>query len=131
MSASAGEEGAARGRLSFRPQNRPAPSTPGPSRRFRVDTEAGGFAVVQPPRQPGAVRLVVLLHGAGGHPEGSLPLLAPYAEEHRLLLVAPKSRGRTWDVIAGGFGPDVRMVDEVLRRLTAAYPVEGCTVAGF
>jgi predicted esterase len=131
MSASAGEEDAAQGRLTFRQQTRPAPTKPGPSRRFRLDTEAGGFAVVQPPRQAGPVRLVVLLHGAGGHPEGSLPLLAPYVDEHRLLVATPRSRGRTWDVIAGGSGPDVRMVDEVLCRLTAAYPVEGCTVAGF
>jgi predicted esterase len=77
------------------------------------------------------VRLLVLLHGAGGLPDGTLDLLAPHADTHRLLLVAPKSRRTTWDVITGGFGPDVSMIDGLLHRLTAAYAVSACTIAGF
>jgi predicted esterase len=87
--------------------------------------------MVRAPRQDGPVRLVVLLHGAGGTSEPTLELLGRYVDSHRLLLVAPKSHGRTWDVITGGFGPDVGAVDDLLGRLSSRYRVEGYTVAGF
>lgn len=53
------------------------------------------------------------------------------ADEHRLLLVAPKSTLSTWDVIADGYGPDLRRIDQLLEQVTAAYPVDRLTVGGF
>ena len=40
--------------------------------------------------------------------------MLPVADRHRLLLVAPKSRLSTWDVIVHGYGPDVRRIDRLL-----------------
>jgi predicted esterase len=77
------------------------------------------------------MRLVVLLHGAGGVAGTAVELLRPYAEEHRLLLVAPKSTGSTWDVISGGYGPDAQLVDDLLTRVSAEYPVDRYAIAGF
>jgi predicted esterase len=77
------------------------------------------------------MRLVVLLHGAGGVAATALELLRPHAEARRLLLVAPKSTGATWDVISGGYGPDARIVDELLRRVCDDYPVDRFSIAGF
>lgn len=76
-------------------------------------------------------RLVVLLHGAGGSPRQGLDLLLPVADEHRFLLVAPKSAAGTWDLIVDGFGPDVRRIDRLLEQTFDAYPVEQVTVGGF
>jgi predicted esterase len=126
------EPGVSRGRLSFRPKTGRAAVGRTPRTPFRVDTDLGTFALVHPPQAGGGpVRLVVLLHGAGGNPERTVHLLGSYADPNRLLVVAPKSYARTWDVITGRFGPDVQTVDELLLRLSARYPVRGRTIAGF
>jgi predicted esterase len=75
--------------------------------------------------------LVLLLHGAGGSPRQGLDLLRTVADEHRLLLVAPKSISGTWDLIVDGFGLDVRRIDRVLEEVLDAYPVERIIVGGF
>jgi len=60
-----------------------------------------------------------------------LDLLLPLADEHRLLLVAPQSQLATWDVIADGYGADVRRLDDLLVEVSAAYPVTAWTIGGF
>lgn len=84
---------------------------------------------------PGAdresLRLVVMLHGAGGVARSALNILREEADRHRLLLLAPKSIAATWDVIAGGYGPDVRNLDRLLTEVAAVYPLRGYTVGGF
>ena len=80
-------------------------------------------------REP--VRLVVMLHGAGGVAESALRRLQSDADDHRLLLVAPKSTSSTWDVITGGYGPDVHNLDRLLAAVAAAYAIRGYTIGGF
>ena len=75
--------------------------------------------------------LVLLLHGAGASPRQGLDLLLPAADEHRLLLVAPKSVSGTWDLIVDGFGPDVRRLDRVLDEVLDSHPVERMMIGGF
>jgi predicted esterase len=77
------------------------------------------------------MRLVVLLHGAGGEAERSVKWLRPFADTGRLMLLAPKSTQGTWDVIRGGYGPDVRNLDRLLRKVAADYPIDSYAVAGF
>ena len=62
-----------------------------------------------------------------------MPILEPLARRHGCLLLAPDSRGRTWDVILGGYGPDVGFIDRALDRVFDAYPVDAgrVAVAGF
>lgn len=76
-------------------------------------------------------RLVLILHGAGGSARQALGWLLPVADEHRLLLVAPKSQASTWDLIIDGYGPDVRRIDRILEQVFDAYPVHGLTIGGF
>ncbi|MDP9391852.1 MAG: phospholipase [Actinomycetota bacterium] len=73
------------------------------------------------------------LHGAGGDAEAGLALLRPLAEERGLLLLAPASRGATWDAIGGAYGPDAALVDRALAKVFAAFAVEAgrVAVAGF
>lgn len=67
--------------------------------------------------------LVILLHGAGGTARAAVELLMPYADAAGLLLLAPDSRGRTWDMILGGYGADVAFLDSSLSLVLAGSPV--------
>ncbi|MDP9443172.1 MAG: alpha/beta hydrolase-fold protein [Actinomycetota bacterium] len=84
-------------------------------------------------RRRQAAPLVVTLHGAGGAAVAGLSLLRPFADEHGLVLLAPASRGSTWDGIRGGYGADVDAIDRALRRVFRTVPVdpERIAVAGF
>lgn len=87
------------------------------------ETELVNGATVYRPQSagPGPLPLVVLLHGAGGYPPGFLQRLEPEADRRGLILLAPHSAGRTWDVIENlgskqlpWRGPDLRRNDEAL-----------------
>jgi predicted esterase len=58
------------------------------------------------------------LHGAGGDATSGLYPLRDLADEAGLILLSPASRQQSWDVIRGGYGPDVAFID---RALTAAF----------
>jgi phospholipase/carboxylesterase len=74
--------------------------------------------------------LVVLLHGAGGDAEGGLALLQEQADDAGLILVAPASRGPTWDILMQGvFGRDVALIDAALDRVFARYAVDPARIA--
>lgn len=75
--------------------------------------------------------LIVMLHGAGGDAGQSIPLMVTQAETHDVLVLAPKSRGRTWDILGGAYGPDVAWIDAALERVFGWFPVSRVAVAGF
>ena len=120
------------GRLSFRPPDGPA-STKGEPGPFTVPLAGGQPAVGYAPSDAGShsLRLVLMLHGAGGVASSALELLRDSADDRRLLLVALKSVRSTWDVIAGGYGPDVENIDELLEDVSGRYRLSGYTVGGF
>ena len=70
-----------------------------------------------------------MLHGAGGIPAHALGLVEPYAVAENLVIVAPKSAGRTWDIIEGRFGPDVATIERALAAVFAHYPVDPVRIA--
>lgn len=123
-------------RLSARlPERRPGSGGPDPGVHV-LDLGPGPEVLLRVPPgmddgTPG--RLVLSLHGAGGDARAGLAPLAPLADPNRLLLLAPTSRGRTWDVLLGGWGPDVRRVDDALAAVFASYPVgsEPLAISGF
>ncbi|TQN42792.1 putative esterase [Blastococcus colisei] len=80
-----------------------------------------------------AAPLVVSLHGAGGSAAGGLALLSALADEHGLLVLAPASRGSTWDAIRGRYGADRALVDQALETVftTVRVDPERIAVAGF
>jgi len=80
-----------------------------------------------------AIPLVVLLHGAGSNASRILPILQTAAENQSFLVLAPQSLDTTWDAIRGGFGSDVRAIDEALDFVFDAYPVdpERIAISGF
>lgn len=68
--------------------------------------------------------LVVMLHGAGGNADHALDPLLKLADEAGLLLLAPDSRGPTWDLILGDYGPDVAFIDQALAHVFERYAVD-------
>jgi predicted esterase len=68
---------------------------------------------------------VLTLHGAGGSGRRSLRRLQPLADAAGLILLAPDSRGTTWDVVRTGvFGPDMEFLDRALDLVFARYAVD-------
>jgi phospholipase/carboxylesterase len=117
------------GRLTTRPG--PPPAGPGLVPGMH---ELGGTgqepALLLVPDGPnsGPLGLAVVLHGAGGDAAGGLAPLRAQARRG-LALLAPASRGSTWDVIHGGFGPDVAAVDRALAEALAVLPIDPARLA--
>ena len=124
-------EAATQGRLEARPSGA-APQTavlPG-EQPLGLDARRDGVLYVPAscrPDQPAP--LVVCLHGAGGTGAGNIPALRDQAERAGLLLVAPDSRGRTWDVLLGGYGPDVAFLDRALALVFTRFTVDTAHIA--
>ena len=68
--------------------------------------------------------LALLFHGAGGVAEYGLSLLQGLADKANLLLLAPASRGPTWDIIQNDYGPDVALIDQALEHVFTRYAVD-------
>jgi phospholipase/carboxylesterase len=109
------------------------PTTPG-THPLGLEAERDPLLHVPPAVVPGVpAPLVVTLHGAGGDAEAGLALLRPLADERGLLLLAPASRGTTWDAVRGSYGPDAAVVDRALAEVFALLTVDAdrLTIAGF
>lgn len=115
---------ATQGRLVARPMQVTA-GAPSGSRQLGIVTQRDVLLYVPPqyrPEQPAP--LAVMLHGAGGDAAGSLRLLHAFADERGLILVGPASRGPTWDILRGGYGPDITVIDRALAQVFQAYAVD-------
>jgi phospholipase/carboxylesterase len=86
-----------------------------------------GLLRVPPEGLAAPLPLLVMLHGYGSGAERALKRIAPIADE--VLLVLPDSRGATWDVLEGGYGPDIAAIDAVLGRVLADWPVDPARLA--
>ena len=76
------------------------------------------------------VPLVLLLHGAGGHARQGLDLLRSLADAAGLLLLAPASRDRTWDLLVDRrYGPDAAMIDRALEQTFSRYAIDPLRLA--
>lgn len=91
--------------------------------------------VVQLPSKlsPGPVPLLVLLHGATQSGARMLSRISAAADQAGVAVVAPDSRGRTWDAIREDFGDDVAYLNRVLQYVFARLPVDSrrLAVGGF
>lgn len=125
----------AEGQLTARP-HQPEVATPPATGELELALSDGGRALLYVPAtlapdQPAP--LAVMFHGAGGSAEDGLGLLRELADEAGLILLAPKSQGRTWDLVLGGYGPDVTVLDEALSQVFDRHTVDPAhlAVAGF
>lgn len=101
------------GRLSF--TLRPAMGAAGErDEPLGLDAARDGVLYVPETAAP-AAPLLVFLHGAAGTGRSHLRAVLGAADRYGVILVAPDSRGPTWDLIVEHrFGPDVGFLDRVL-----------------
>jgi phospholipase/carboxylesterase len=73
--------------------------------------------------------LVVGFHGAGGVGAQMVDVLRPACESHGVAILAPESRGATWDIIRGAYGPDIAFIDRALRSTFDQAPIDPGRIA--
>jgi phospholipase/carboxylesterase len=73
--------------------------------------------------------LLVFLHGATQSGAGMVRRIGPAADAAGVALLAPDSRGTTWDAIRGEFGADVAFLNRALEHVFARLPVDPARVA--
>ncbi|MBA3947371.1 MAG: phospholipase [Herpetosiphonaceae bacterium] len=73
--------------------------------------------------------LVLMLHGAGGTAQHSLPLLQQLADQSGFILLVPDSRDATWDVIRSAYGPDIAFIDDALGQTFSRYVIDPAHIA--
>jgi phospholipase/carboxylesterase len=73
--------------------------------------------------------LVGILHGAGAEAADAIPLLRQQADDEGLVLVAPDSRGLTWDVVLGVLGPDLAFLGRALAAVAIRQPIDPARMA--
>ncbi|MDQ4106213.1 MAG: alpha/beta hydrolase-fold protein [Actinomycetota bacterium] len=107
-----------RGRLLARPGATPADAE-APTGLQPLGLGSGRDGLVYVPEGYGEreeAPLALALHGAGGDARAGISPLLDFADEFGLVLLAPASRERTWDVLLGGYGPDVEFIDRALEQ---------------
>lgn len=84
------------------------------------------------PAEPERPRpLLVFFHGAGGQGDALVPFAERAAAGRGFLVLLPTSVGSSWDVIRGGFGPDVAALDGALADVFAEHRVDRVALGGF
>lgn len=107
------------------PQLKARPSATGPALAAGETTLVNGAVAYRPAAAPvRPLPLLVLLHGAGGYPQGFLQKMEPVADRLGIILLAPHSSGPTWDLIENlqmdeepWHGADARRLDQSLGDL--------------
>ena len=120
------------GRLRARPEVGPTGSAPVGLRLLELGAACDGYLYVPATYRAGRpAPLVLLLHGAGEDARDALALLREQADGAGLILLAPDSRGPTWDVIVGRgrYGPDVVAIDRALEQTFSRYAVDPARIA--
>jgi phospholipase/carboxylesterase len=115
-------------RLTARP-GAPTQAPPGPGDHRLGIGATRDVTLFVPARYAVPAPLVLCLHGAGGNAKHRIDPLRPFAERAGALLVAPDSVGSSWDVLYGGFGPDIARIEEALEIAFARFAVDPARVA--
>jgi phospholipase/carboxylesterase len=123
--------GYGRGRLSARPRRAPARAG-ARTGTFEIGIARTRDSLLHVPRSYDPKRpapFALTLHGAGSYAANGLRRLLPFADSRGMILLAVSSRERSWDVLYGGFGPDVEMIDRSLELVFERYSIDPDHVA--
>lgn len=103
--------------LEARPEGAPSKPAVIGEGKLGLGTDRDGILYVPRGYDPSqAAPLAVMLHGAGQNAD-RMRSTFPLADEFGVVILAPDSRGRTWDSIQGQPGPDVDFIDAALRSV--------------
>jgi phospholipase/carboxylesterase len=118
-----------RARLGARPGDAIQSGAPVPAGLHRIGLGEGRDGLLRVPDagSDDVLPLIVMLHGAGGHAAGAIRLIEAAAAG--ALILVPESRGPTWDVLLGAYGPDVAFLDAALREVFGRHRVDPRRVA--
>jgi phospholipase/carboxylesterase len=120
------------GRLRSRPARETAEAAPVGLQALQSDAGSSDGYLYMPAgyRREIPAPLVLLLHGAGEDARDGLAQLRGQADEAGLILLAPGSRGPTWDLILGRgrYGPDVAAIDRALGHAFSRCAVDPARV---
>jgi phospholipase/carboxylesterase len=114
------------GRLGSRPQS--GVTTTASSGALGLAT--GRDATLQLPSTPHAspLPLLLMLHGASQSGTSMLRRVGAAADEAGVAVLAPDSRGGTWDAIRGEFGEDMMFIDRALEYVFARVSIDPARV---
>ncbi|HEX7984177.1 MAG TPA: thioesterase [Duganella sp.] len=117
-------------RAALRQPGAPLPLPPG---RHTLAFGNGRQAILHVPPQAGGatarpLQLIVLLHGVRQLLGGADDIALAHATRHGALLLIPRSLTDSWDVIRGGYGPDVAFLDRALAWTMRRYDVDAQAV---
>lgn len=73
--------------------------------------------------------LVLMLHGAGGDARGGLAPFLHQADDAGVILLAPASRLKTWDMLYGEYGADIAFINQALLETFNRYAVDPSHIA--
>jgi phospholipase/carboxylesterase len=95
-----------------------SPARPIGAGEHRLELESNRDGVLFVPtsvRTDASVPFLLMLHGAGGS-AARIRFAFDLAAELGVVVLAPDSRGTTWDAIRGAFGPDVAFISAALQH---------------
>jgi predicted esterase len=94
-----------------------------------IGADRDGILIVPPTYRHGTpAPLAVMLHGAGGRGRRVATLFS-VASDLGIVILAPESRGPTWDAIRGRFGPDVDFLNRAMRHTVARCAIDRRRIA--
>ena len=110
------DSASSRGRLRARPDPPPSDAARAGLHPLGLCSTRDGLLYVPADYEAGNMApLALTLHGAGGDARSGISHFLHLADAAGVVLLAPESRGRTWDVLVGGYGPDVEFIDRALE----------------
>lgn len=121
------------GRLSARPASPIAPPLPA-GLQYPLGEGDGRPILYVPEELPsGDTPLILMFHGATSNPARALQRLGEEPELRKCLVLATKSHGSTWDVLQGGYGFDVAVLDYTLTAVFRRFRIDPrrIAIAGF
>ncbi len=118
-------------RLTARPGSSPSSTTPpGLSRLMLREDRDALLYIPESASKFDAAPLVVSLHGATRNADRGIDLLRSLSDEHGFVLLAPASKGTTWDVIEdSAWGPDVAFINQSLARTFELRKIDPARIA--
>lgn len=124
---------AATGRFKARPGEPTKPPLPAGLHTLGLDERDAYLMVPQglDPARPAP--LIVMLHGKGGQANETLGEWRRTAARNKVIVLAPQSRGHTWEVDNGPVGPDAVFIDQALAAVFDRFRIdpEKLAIAGF